>query len=482
MVVGEVAEGVDALVIGGGPGGYTAALRLAAEGRRVTLVERDAIGGTCLHTGCIPSKTLLEVAAGVELARVAAPWGVHATGEVDLTTVRAHVERTIDGLRAGVGALLTDAGVDVRIGTAAFTRPDRVVVDQGDHVAHLEFDQVLLATGSAPLALPSLPFDGARVLAAAGALALDVLPSSVVVVGGGYIGVELATAFHRLGSRVTVVERAGRLLPELRPPWLGEVCTAAFERRGIALHLDSTVTGADEGTVRVTAPNGPVQVPADVVLVAVGRVPATAGLGLDRAGIVTSPDGRIPVGADRRAGPRVWAVGDLTDGPALAHKATAEAAVAARSMCGHPARFDPAAIPQVVFADPEVVSVGLTADDLAAAGIGPVTGRFPLTASARARTLGAPPTPGAAVEVVADAAGTVRGVHLAGPHVAELAGEAALAVELAATLEDLATTIHPHPTLSEALAEAAMVALGRPLHARPPHARQPSAPPRSTRP
>jgi dihydrolipoamide dehydrogenase len=477
MVVGEVAEGVDALVIGGGPGGYTAALRLAAEGRRVTLVERGALGGTCLHTGCIPSKALLEVAAGVEQARAGEAWGARATVEVDLAAVRAHAERTVEGLRAGVAALLADAGVDVRTGTAAFTRPDRVVVDQGEHVAHLEFGQVLLATGSAPLALPALPFDGTRVLDAAGALALDALPSSVVVVGGGYIGVELATAFHRLGATVTVVEQAQRLLPDLRPAWLGDVCTAAFRRRGIVLHLEATVHGAGDGTLHVSTSGGPVQVPADVVVVAIGRAPATAGLGLDRAGIATAPDGRIPVAADRRAGPHVWAVGDLTDGPALAHKATAEAAVAARSMCGHPARFDPACIPQVVFADPEVVSVGLTADDLVAAGVDAVTGRFPLAASARARTFGTPPTAGAAVEVVADADGTVRGVHIAGPHVAELAGEAALAVELAATLEDLASTIHPHPTLSESLAEAAMVALGRPLHAR-----RPSARPRSTHP
>jgi dihydrolipoamide dehydrogenase len=477
MVVGEVAEGVDVLVIGGGPGGYTAALRLAAEGRRVTLVERDAVGGTCLHSGCIPSKTLLEVAAGVEQARAATAWGLRTTVDVDLAAVRAHVERTVDGLRAGVAALLADAGVDVRTGTAAFTRPDRVVIDQGDHVAHLEFGQALLATGSAPLALPALPFDGSRVLDAAGALTLDALPSSVVVVGGGYIGVELATAFRRLGAAVTVVEREGRLLPDLRPAGLGDVCTAAFRRRGIALHLDASVHGADDGLVHVATSGGLAQVPAEVVLVAIGRVPATAGLGLDRAGIVTAPDGRIPVGADRRAASRVWAVGDLTEGPALAHKATAEATVAARSMCGHPARFDPACIPQVVFADPEVVSVGLAAEDLFAAGVDAVTGRFPLTASARARTLGAPPTPGAAVEVVADAAGAVRGVHLAGPHVAELAGEAALAVELAATLEDLATTIHPHPTLSEALAEAAMVALGRPLHTHPPSARSRSTHP-----
>jgi dihydrolipoamide dehydrogenase len=466
MVVGEVAEGVDALVVGGGPGGYTAALRLADAGRRVTLVERDRVGGTCLHAGCIPSKTLLEVAAAYDQARHGADRGLHAHVELDMAAVAGHVGAVVEDLHRGVRSLLADAGVTVLSGTAAFTRPDRAVVDQGDRVTHLEFRDALVATGSVPVRLAVLPPDGRRVVDAAGALALDALPRSVAVVGGGYVGVELATAFHRLGAAVAVVERADRLLPELGPGWLGEAVTAAFRRRGIVVHLGATAAGLAGDLLVVETPDGPVRLDAALVVTAVGRSPATAGLGLDRAGARVDGSGHVRVGPDRRAAAHLWAIGDVTPGPALAHKATAEAEVAARSMCGEPAAFAPACIPQVVFGDPEVLSVGDTTAAVASAGGEPVGFRFPLAASARLRTLGRAVSADAHLELVADGAGTVRGVHAVGPHVGELAGEAALAIELAATVEDLAGTIHAHPTVAEALAEAAHGATGRPLHVR----------------
>ncbi|MEO1063349.1 MAG: dihydrolipoyl dehydrogenase [Actinomycetota bacterium] len=449
MVVGEVATRTEVAVIGGGPGGYAVALRLAAGGREVTLVERDAVGGTCLNVGCIPSKALLHAADLAHLPVSAASTGVRIEATADLSAIRDHLDTVVDRLTGGVRQLLDAAGVTVVAGNARFSRPDRLAVEHGDDVAHLEFVDAVLATGSRPVELTGLPFDGERVLDSTGALALRELPDRLVIVGGGYIGVELATAFAKLGTTVTVAEAADRLLPGM-PAHLARVVHAGLDRLDVDVR-----TGAD-GIAVVD------EIQPDRVVVAVGRRPASDGLGLERPGVHVEDSGHVVVDPSRRATAHVWAIGDLTPGPALAHKATAEAAVAAASILGDPAAaFDPAAVPAVVFSDPEIATVGLTVEDARAADPGARSFRFPLGASARAVTLD---SAAGFVELVADGQGTVVGAHLAGPDVAELAGEAALAIELAATVEDLAATIHPHPTVSESVMEAALGLDGRPLH------------------
>ncbi len=449
MVVGEVATRTDVAVIGGGPGGYAAALRLAAAGREVTLVEREAVGGTCLNVGCIPSKALLHAADLAHLPTSAAATGVRIDAAVDMGAVRDHLDEVVGRLTGGVRQLLDAAGVDVVPGSARFSRPDRLAVEHGDDVAHVEFVDAVLATGSRPVGLAALPFDGERVLDSTGALALRELPGRLVIVGGGYIGVELATAFAKLGSAVVLAEADDRILPGM-PAHLARIVHDGLGRLGVDVR-----TGADgPAVVDAEAP--------DRVVVAVGRTPASDGLGLERPGVRLGASGHVVVDAARRAATHVWAIGDLTPGPALAHKATAEAAVAAASILGDDAAaFDPAAIPAVVFSDPEIATVGATLDDARAVDPQATSFRFPLGASARAITLGS--TAGF-VELVADGEGTVVGAHLAGPDVAELAGEAALAIELAATVEDVAETIHPHPTVSEAVMESALGLDGRPLH------------------
>jgi dihydrolipoamide dehydrogenase len=466
VVVGEVATGVDLLVIGGGPGGYAAALRGAAAGRSVTLVERDRIGGVCLNVGCIPSKALIHVADTAGLPGEAAGIGVDLTASVDLDRAQAWIGEVVGRLTGGVEHLLRDAGVTIATGTARFATARRVAVTSGDDAAFYEFKSVVLATGFRPVELASLPFDGRTVLDSTAALALRRVPGRLTVVGGGYIGVELGGAFAKLGADVTIVEMADQLLPGM-PTGLARALERALRARGLTIRLGTKVLGRDGDDLVVEGPDGEARLPVDdggVVVVAVGRRPNTDALGLTGAGVPLDADGRVVVAPDRRAAPDVYAIGDITPGPALAHKATAEADVAVTAAGGRRAAFDPAAIPAVVFSDPQIATVGLTPEQATEAGADAVSFRFPLSASGRALALARPE---GYVEIVADrSGGTVVGVHMVGAGVAELAAEAALAIEMAATVEDVALTIAPHPTLSEALAEAAMGAGGRPLHVR----------------
>ena len=487
MVVGEVAVGADLLVVGGGPGGYAAALRGAAAGRSVTLVERDRIGGVCLNVGCIPSKALIHVADTAALPAEAAAIGVDLQASVDLARAQTWIGEVVGRLTGGVEQLLREAGVTVATGTARFATARRMAVTRGDDATFYEFKSVILATGSRPVELPTLPFDGQTILDSTAALALRSVPDRLTVVGGGYIGVELGGAYAKLGAAVTIVELADQLLPGL-PSGLARTLERALRARGVTVHLGTKVLGTDGDDLLVEGPSGEVHLPirrssatppvaeerrvpgddseehAGVVIVPVGRRPNTVSLGLAGAGITVDGDGRVVVGANRRAAADVYAVGDITPGPALAHKATAEADVAVTAAAGRPAAFDPAVIPAVVYSDPQVATVGLTVDQAGEAGADAFAFRFPLAASGRAVALARPE---GYVEIVADrAAGTIVGVHMVGAGVAELAAEATLAVEMGATAEDLALTIAPHPTLSEAIAEAAMGAAGRPLHVR----------------
>ncbi|MFN0090816.1 MAG: dihydrolipoyl dehydrogenase [Acidimicrobiales bacterium] len=469
MVVGEIGASTGLLVIGAGPGGYAAALRGAALGLEVTLVERDRVGGVCLNVGCIPSKVLIHAAETAALAARSAAWGVKLTAKVDMKALGRHMAEVVEGLTSGVSGLLRDAGVTVVSGQARFTRPDRVIVEHEDHTSFISFENAVLATGSRPVELPALAFDGARVLDSTGALALERAPRRLVVVGGGYIGVELGTAFAKLGSAVTIVEAADRLLPGLDAS-LARAVARRLEELGVVVLTRSSAVELTEAGLLVAPPDGPAaEVAADKVVVAVGRRPNTDDLGLEHTGAKLDPAGLVQVAPSRRAARTLLAIGDVTAGPALAHKATAESAVAAETAARRTAAFDPACIPAVVFSDPELATVGLTRDAAKAAGADVRAFRFPLSASSRARTLG---DSHGHVEVIADGDGTVLGVHIAGPNASELAGEAALAVEMAVTLDELAEVIHPHPSLSEAIGEAALGALGRPLHVR--GARRPS--------
>ncbi len=466
MVVGEFADSVDLLVLGGGPGGYAAAIRAAQLGREVTLVERAGpagLGGVCLQVGCIPSKALIELADAAHHTHEMRDAGLDAEGvSVSLERFQAWRGELCSGLARGVGALLAAGGVRVVHGEARFNRADRVAVrTPEDGVVFFEFEHAIVATGSRPVALPGLPFDGQRVLDSTGALALTAVPASVAVVGAGYIGLELGTALAKLGARVTVVEALDRVLPTVDAALTAPVLRR-LEALGIDLRLRSSAQGLKDDALVVAGPDGEERIEADRVVVAVGRIPNTDDLGLVEAGVRVGADGLIEVGEDMRANERIAAVGDVVAGPALAHKATAEAAVAAEALSGRPAAFDAQAIPVVIFSDPEIGSVGLSEAQARDAGLDPVVASFPLAASGRAGTLRARD---GFTQIVADAAtDRVVGVHVVGPHASELVAGGALAIELMAAPGDVAATIHPHPTLSEGLREAAELLLGHPLH------------------
>jgi dihydrolipoamide dehydrogenase len=467
MVVGDVETGTELLVIGGGPGGYAAAIRGAQHGLDVTLVERDAYGGTCLNRGCIPSKALVSVGSLAHDAGSAEEMGVHADPAVDMGQTADWLSGVVSRLSRGVEKLCKANGVALVEGTAAFVGDHEARVshaEAGRGAETITFENAVVATGSRPVELPGLPFADERVLDSAAALALDRVPDPLVVVGAGYIGMELSTAFAKLGSDVTVVEA----LPETLPGYeddVTEVVRGRAEEVGVEFHVDERASGLAEGDGRAVleTDEGSTRYPADRVLVAVGREPVTDTANLGAVGLEPADDGTVPVDEEcRTAVEHVFAVGDVAGEPMLAHRAYREGVVAAAVAAGEPEVVDDRATPAAVFTDPEVATVGLTAEAADEAGYEPAVGEMPFRASGRALTTGH--TEGFA-RVVADAeTGIVLGGQIVGREASELIAEVTLAVEMGATLADLAATVHTHPTLSEAVHEAVENASGRAIH------------------
>lgn len=455
------------LVVGGGPGGYVTAIRAGQLGLQVTLVEADRLGGTCLIRGCIPSKALIHAANAFEGAHqsTAARLGIQVPGEptVDLAQTVRWKDGIVDRLNQGVGGLLRKAKVQVVQGWAKFSDARTCVVSgaQGEVTIHAE--HVVLANGSEPVELPHLPFGGA-VISSTEALSLPQLPKRLAVVGAGYIGLELGSAFRKLGVEVTVIEAQDRILP-LYDKALVRPVAQWLERAGVKLHLGAKAQGYDNGALQVEAADGSVfAVPADQVLVTVGRRPRTQGWGLEQMGV--DMDGRFVRVDDqcRTSMKNVWAIGDLVGEPMLEHKATAQGEMVAELIAGHRRRFDPVAIPAVCFTEPEIVSVGLGPDEAQAQGEEVVTFNFPFAANGRALSMNAGEAGGFVRVLARKADHRLLGVQAVGLHVSELSGEFALALEMGATLEDVAGVIHAHPTLSEAFFEASLGGLGRAIH------------------
>ncbi len=457
-------------VIGGGPGGYAAAFLAADLGMQVTLIDEAADpGGVCLYRGCMPSKALLHVAKVLREAREAQAWGVDF-GEpaIDIDRLRAWKDGVVGRLTGGLGQLSTQRGITYLRGRAALVGPTaaRVTAPEGD-TTDLQFEHAILATGSRPASPPALSLESDRVWDSTRALEVPEVPRSLLVIGGGYIGLELGSVYAALGSTVTVVEMTAGLLPGADRD-LTAVVARRLEAVCEAVLLETTVLGlAEEGDgVRVTLEGPGVEQPDQVfdrVLVAVGRVPNSEIPGLERTAIRRDAHGFVVVDGQRRTGePTIFAVGDLVGEPMLAHKASHEARTAVEVIAGHKTEFAPAAIPAVVFTDPEVAWCGLTEAQARADGRTVQVCRFPWAASGRAMTIDRPA--GLTKLIVDPASEQILGAGIAGSGAGELIAEGVVAIEMGATVSDLRLCIHPHPTLSETLMESAEVFFGQSTH------------------
>jgi dihydrolipoamide dehydrogenase len=456
----------DVVVIGSGPAGYAAAFRAAQLGGRVAMVEKDLVGGTCLNRGCIPTKSLLEAAAVLDQMKRAEAFGLICDNpRPDMAKLIERKERHVAKLRGGVEQLAKGLGVEIVRGTATLAGQRKVSVSADAGERTLTAKAIIIASGSEPLELKALPFDRTTVLSSTSILELRELPESLLIVGGGYIGCEFATVFASLGTKVTIVEMLNQLLPG-QDARVARTIQASFKKRAITLHLETKVEklDVDQGGATATLSNGET-VRADKVLVSVGRRLNADGLGLETVGIKTE-NGRIVVDDYLETNvPGIYAVGDVNGHWLLAHVGHHEGLVAAENAMGGMSKMDYRAVPAGVYTHPEIATVGLDEAHAAEAGHEVVTGRFPFGATAKAIVA---EEPDGFVQIVADAkTKQILGVQIIGPHATDLISEAAVLVQTEATLDELVETIHPHPTLSEALMEAGLDALGRPLHTMP---------------
>jgi dihydrolipoamide dehydrogenase len=471
MVMGELTQETELLVIGGGPGGYAAAFRAADLGLDVTVVEQEGrLGGVCLFRGCIPSKTLLHVAELVQEARRAEEMGVAFDApRLDLDRMRRWKNQVVDRLARGLTDLSRSRGVQVIKGRAVFEGSQYVRV-QGSEVSRFKYKHAIIATGSRATPLPGHePGKGGRVVNSSGALALADIPARLLVVGGGYVGLELGSLYASLGSRVTVVENNDRLMTgadaDLAQPLsrqLGEL----FQAIHTGVRVVSLEEREDDVEVTLEGKVDPLRQAFDRVLVAIGRSPNSREIGLEHTRVTVSERGFIQVDEQRRTSdPRIFAIGDVVGGAMLAHKAMYEGKVAAEAIAGKASAFDVQAMPAVVYTDPQIAWCGLTEEEARSRKQPVKVTRFPWSASGRAATLGL--SRGMTKLIVDPGSGRVLGMGIVGREAGEMISEGVLAIEMGALAEDLALSVHPHPTLSESEEEAAEAFLGSSTHILP---------------
>ncbi|MDC0036701.1 dihydrolipoyl dehydrogenase [bacterium] len=462
----------DVIVIGAGPGGYVAAVRLAQLGKNVAIVEKQkTLGGTCLNWGCIPSKALLDSSEHYHQAQHGFKvHGIDVKGlSLNFKQMMTRKQAVVDQTTQGIDFLMSKNNITVLKGHATFNGDKELTITNGKQAETVKADQFIIATGSSVTPLPSVPVDGKQIVTSNEAISLPHVPKHMVVVGGGVIGVELGSVYARLGAKVTVVEFMDRLIPTMDKDLGKALQRSVTKNLGFDCHFNTKVTGASVKGKKVTLTaedkkGKKLTFKADTVLVSIGRRPNTENLGLESIGITLDERGRIPINAQfQTAKPHIYAIGDVVPGVMLAHKASEEGVACAEIIAGQTGHIDYNAIPGVVYTWPEVAAVGKTEDELKAAGIAYKSGKFPFKASGRARA--AEESEGF-IKVLADkTTDEVLGVHMIGPRVADVIAEAVLAMQYRASAEDLAMTINPHPTFSEALKEAALDATGaRAIH------------------
>ncbi|GEJ57344.1 dihydrolipoyl dehydrogenase [Anaeromyxobacter diazotrophicus] len=456
----------DAVVIGSGPGGYVAAIRLGQLGKKTALVEKEALGGVCINWGCIPSKALIAAANLVEDLRGAAERGITSEPKLDIAKLREFKDGVVKKMVGGIQVLEKGNKVDVIQGTATFVGPNAVEVDGGGEKTRLEAAAFIVATGARPVQIPGFEFDGKDVWSAKEAVDLPEVPKRLVVIGGGIIGLELGTVYAKLGSKVTVVEALPTILTGVDPEAV-RLVQKSLKQREVAIHVNAKAKGLErkggELVVKVEVDGKEQAIPCDKVLVAVGFRPNSEGIGLDKAGVKVGPKGFVEVN-DRMqtSAPSVYCIGDLCGPPLLAHKASKEGEIAAEVIAGHKSVRDWVSMPAAIFTDPEVATVGLSEEQAKAQGYDPIVGKFFFSALGRAVAIAH--TDGF-VKVVGDRESKLLlGATIVGPEASDLIAEAALALEMGAYLEDVGLTVHAHPTLPEAFMEACKGALGEAIH------------------
>lgn len=449
----------EVLVLGGGPGGYTAAFRAADLGKKVVLVERyPVLGGVCLNVGCIPSKALLHIAQVIHEVEEVASHGVSfGKPELDIDKIRDWKSRVVKTLNTGLGGLAKQRQVTVLTGTGCFTSPNTLTVAGSDGEQSVRFDHAIIAAGSRATQIPDFPYDDPRLMDSTGALELKDIPGRLLVVGGGIIGLEMANVYHALGSKISVVELMDQLIPGCDPDLvkpLHQRIQKQYEKIWLKTKV-SKIEALPEGLrVYFEGEGAPESELYDRVLVAVGRRPNGLLIGAEAAGVAVDAAGFIPVDDRQRTNvPHIHAIGDIVGNPMLAHKATHEAKVAAEVIAGHPAAFQALTIPSVAYTDPEIAWMGLTEIQAKAQGVEYETATFPWAASGRALGIGR--REGLTKILCDKESKRILGAGMVGPHAGELIAESVLALEMGADVEDIALSVHPHPTLSETFAFAA---------------------------
>ncbi|MFS0861320.1 dihydrolipoyl dehydrogenase [Fredinandcohnia sp. 179-A 10B2 NHS] len=466
MVVGDFPIETDTLVIGAGPGGYVAAIRAAQLGQKVTIVEKGNLGGVCLNVGCIPSKALISAGHRYEHALHSEDMGIKAENvTVDFSKVQEWKSTVVNKLTGGVEGLLKGNKVDIVRGEAYFVDSNSIRVMNENSAQTYTFKNAIIATGSRPIELPTFKYSN-RVLDSTGALNLPEIPKKLVVIGGGYIGTELGNAYANFGTQVTILEGADEILAGFEKQ-MSSLVSRNLKKKGAEIFTKALAKGVEETengvTVTFEAKGETKTVEADYVLVTVGRRPNTDELGLEQVGIELTDRGIIKIDKQCRTSvSNIYAIGDIVPGPPLAHKASYEAKVAAEAIAGQPAEIDYLGIPAVVFTDPELASVGYTEKEAKEAGMDVATAKFPFGANGRALALNS--AEGFLKLVTRKEDGLIVGAQIAGPSASDMIAELGLAIEAGMTAEDIAMTIHAHPTLGEISMEAAEVAIGSPIH------------------
>ena len=467
MVVGDFPIETDTLVIGAGPGGYVAAIRAAQLGQKVTVVEKGTVGGVCLNVGCIPSKALISAGHRFHEAQHSEVMGITAENvKIDFSKVQEWKGSIVNKLTSGVSGLLKGNGVDVVSGEAYFVDANNVRVMTETSAQTYTFKNCIIASGSSPIEIPAFKYSK-RVLNSTGALALEEVPASLVVIGGGVIGVELGGAYANMGTKLTILEGSDDIFSGAYEKAMTQVVKKNLKSKGAEIVTKALAKGVEEtenGVVVTYEVKGEEQkVEADYLLVTVGRRPNTSEMGLEQVGVKMTERGLIEIDKQCRTNvPNIYAIGDIVAGPQLAHKASYEGKIAAEAIAGHPSEIDYLGIPAVVFSEPELASVGYDEKGAKDAGIDAIASKFPFAANGRALSLNA--TDGFVKLVTRKEDGLVIGAQIAGPSASDMIAELGLAIEAGMTAEDIAMTIHAHPTLGEITMEAAEVALGTPIH------------------